>query len=483
MIRILKGSWKSLVEEREIEFDTENPIRLPIISSICIWPVLMVYLVVLGSMLSDYLPSPYFPMWMALAGLLTFVAMQSNGRKLRVLVVVSIVAFIVRLLVVLTYQIEPVSDFKSTYDVACRLAAAPVSDWAAVTHGTMYYDNWVFYMPFIVFEAVVVKVFGPSILSLQVVFAASTALTCFFTGLVAQKIGGYKAGIGAALLLAFNPTVILFTPVLSSQHVATLLFVVGVYFVINRPIRVAVLNDVAGLFFFALSHLFRPEMYVVLIALVCLYIVRAIGCWRENGKSKKFIVRRFVVSLGMLLVFFAVTVGTMTVLSATRLIKQSDIDHTGYKIAVGLNKESGGRYNKEDMLLTAQSDYDYWPLIGQRLSNKLELIRLISEKTVYQWAYYNYHWSYGAKDPLLTTFVPPAVNGYMFVVFVMGAVTLLLVYRRTKSGELFMVIVCLGYFLVFAVIEVQTRYNYILIPIFTILAAQLVPRLSRLWGR
>ena len=61
----------------------------------------------------------------------------------------------------------------------------------------------------------------------------------------------------------------------------------------------------------------------------------------------------------------------------------------------------------------------------------------------------------------------------MFLILLLACVAILSLVRKFRMEEMFLLIVVLGYFITFSIIEVQDRYNYLLIAVFTIFAAKI----------
>ncbi len=385
--------------------------------------------------------------------------------------IVFAVALILRLAMIWGYPITPVSDFQETFALANQLTQS--SDWGTVIASASggFDTDWAMHVPFILLETLCLKLSGENVLGIQILFGILEAGSCLLCFKIAQRWYGTVPGIWAGLVSAINPILLCYSPVLTNQHAATFFFLLGIWFFLARPISSPWWN--AGLtgLSFALSHLIRPEMQVVLIAVICYlgYQLFFFLLGRKKGKSFKMILTGIVI-LGV----FFIAIGLCDVaLQKTGLTKQSIFNgNLTYKIAVGLNQDSKGYWNQEDWEI-----YHDQPELEQRIRERISqpgMVEFMVKKVISQYGTYHYDWAVcDGASPEFRNIFSKTVQSFMFLILLLACVAILSLVRKFRMEEMFLLIVVLGYFITFSIIEVQDRYNYLLIAVFTIFAAKI----------
>lgn len=382
-------------------------------------------------------------------------------------------ALTLRLLFLLLWPIAPTDDFALSYQLAAKIAAGNAQTIHAAVYDSnnLYATTWSVHMPFVLTEAGLLRLSGGGILTLQLCFSVCSAVTCLLTERITGALVGTRTGWCAGMMMALNPTVLYFTSVLSNQHAALMFCLLAVWFFLARPLRHHWGNALAAGAALTVSNLLRPEMLVVLIAFVC-YSGYCALCQETLRQKGKMLLHRTGELAIIAALFFGSTSAVSALLLHTNLIRKPMTQpHTAYKLAVGLNTDSTGKWNAAD----AEIEHDeaaLWQQVQQRLSHPRTLSWLAAEKTKYQFGVYDYCWS-GREDatPKQCAMRSGLCQSWMFVVlllFTFGTVSMAFMKR---APLLPLLVIVLGYFLVFALIEVQDRYNYLLLPFFSSVAA------------
>lgn len=394
------------------------------------------------------------------------------------------IALLLRGAVLIWYPIAPASDFKLQLDLAMEFSYASPFDWPQMMaeSNNMFYENWCVHAPFLLLEMVILKLCGHNPVGLQLIFSICSAASCVVTYHIAQQLFGRRAGIAAGLLMAIQPTLLFFMPVLSNQHAATLFFLLAVYMTVARPIgksntsrltpwQSTVISALLTGLFSGLSQLVRPEMAVFHLVLLSYWLIYL----PISAKATHFriwpAIWQGIIHLLIYLCAFYILVGSVNaILQKTQFINGSILEgNLKYKIMVGLNPEAGGLWNVADSQVSDPEEMER--LICERLSNPLQTISLMVKKLGIQFGTYNYSWAIGDQRGWLTDkFFPGMTQSFMFVILAMTALSTMLLLRESSPPQTLLFIVLCGFFAAFAIIEIQDRYNYLLIPIFIILA-------------
>ena len=412
---------------------------------------------------------PYYMLAVIGVALLFWLARYVESHPAAGAIVVFVTALLARLLFLVVWPIEPVDDFALSYHLAEKLASGDAQTIHAAIQDpyNLYATTWSVHMPFVLTEAGLLRLFGGGVRTLQICFAVCSACTCLLTERVTGALTNTRTGWIAGMMMAVNPTALYFAPVLSNQHAALTFCLLAVWFFYARPLRHDWSNALAAGAALAVSNLLRPEMLVVLVAFVCYAVYRAF-CRKGLRQKGKALARSAVEIAIVAALLLGSTSVVSAVLSHAGLIREPMTQsHTYYKLAVGLNVQSIGKWNAED----AEIENDEEALearVRERLSQPVTVLRLMVQKTKYQFGFWDYSWS-GREDaaPRWQDARHGICQSWMFLVFLLVIVSAVAMVYLKRAPLLPFLVIVLGYFMVFALIEVQDRYNYLLLPFLT----------------
>ena len=387
---------------------------------------------------------------------------------------IFIIAFLLRLIILNSWPIEPTSDFKSMYEVALKLSGSEFLERESMVGESLkyYYKLWPDHIPFILIEATILRLFGEGYYPIQVFFNIFSAFSCVLTAMIAKNLYGRRAGITAGLIMSLLPIGLMYSSVLSNQHIATTFFLLSVYILIANPLKQRLTNIAIASIFAAISQIIRSEMTAYIVAGTVYFIYRNI----MSVKYKKKLPDATRKTAGYCVMFIGVYI---TICFATSLIMTESgiavekITNTNYKykVAVGLNAESDGLWNEEDGALI-KNNKALDKLIAERSQDKGKVVVLALKKIMYQYGTYNYPWCIENKTgEFAQKWYTPATNGVMFVILLLVLLKGLMALYSKSRRELLLMLIVVSYFVAFMLIEVQNRYNYMLIPIFIIFAS------------
>lgn len=395
------------------------------------------------------------------------------------LISIFVTAFILRSVFIRIWPITPLSDCKTAYEFSLLLSETPIKEWHEIFAANLYYyEVWPMHIPFVIFQTVCLKVLGGNIWSIQIVNAFFSAVTCVFVALCAEGLTKNKrVGIIAGSLMCFNVTTLFMSGFMVNQQVSTCFFVIFLYFIVKKPCRRDCINYVWAGILLAVGHLMRPEMYIVVLAVICMFIYELVGisvCGIEKLKLYFGVtVKRL---LSFIITFFVILNVTNTVLIGLRWTNNSIIgSKLTYKLMIGLNQETEGRFLDSDYPLAA-NDTAVKEILAERLSSPADTAELMIKKLCFQFSSYNYWWLQADKGGEIRQFVinnifEPSTQSYMFFIMMFALFASLKVYKRATGEHAVLYIIFMGYICAFALMEVQQRYAYINVPIFTILGS------------
>lgn len=369
------------------------------------------------------------------------------------------VSFVIRIISCIYWKIEPVSDFDTTYRLSSEIAQIPFSSW--INHisqmNTEYTTRWSAHFPFVMYQAFIMKILGIGIFKIQLVNCIASSLTGVFIAFCAKEISSNKNASFLCFLWCINPTSIFFMPVLSNQHIATMFFTLFLWLFLKskNKIQYIILSSIS----LALSQLMRPEMYVILIA-VAIYFIYC------SFNEKKFL-KNLINALIFIFIFFIILFCVNEILIQTNMVHNSIMNgNLKYKLTIGLNQNTGGIWSQADGALI-----DFPEKLNQVFSERITdigSISLILKKITVQFGQYFYGWSLNDEHKFISYGIYiPLAQSFMTIIIILFALFRL----RSLSNNKALVpiyIMLAGFIAVFGLIEIQDRYNYIILPMLII---------------
>lgn len=371
----------------------------------------------------------------------------------------------IRLVWVFLIPTLPVSDFQDMYAGALEAASGNV----AFGHNE-YFTRWVYQLGFTMYEALVIKLFGPQLIALKlfnVLFQAGTALLVFRSAALAfNETSGRIAG----LLYAVYVPHIMMCSVLTNQHISTFFFTLAFYLLLRRRFTGAYVWLAVGLCL-GIGHLMRPlgSFFVVgFVAYVVLF--RLVPAIREREWAA-LIVR----TAGVLAVFWIVQHGASVALTQSGIAAHPLGNHEPYwKFMVGLNPETNGVWSYEDDMYALrypageERNRAELALLKERLKDGNEVTALFVRKAKAMWGDEDSAplWSlYGVDGeglkPLLTRI--ERIEYVLMALFGLIAMTVIAFRGGSAEASLYLLLL-LGYAALHIVIEIQTRYRFDIFP-------------------
>ena len=401
-------------------------------------------------------------------------------------VLLSLATLIPRLLWLLSVNTSPTSDFKFYQRVAEQLSQGTLGESTYIA----LYPHVVGY-PFIL--SLIYRVFGNDILFAQILnLAAALGIVLGIYWLSAQ-IMHQRFALLAGLLVALWPSMIFFTPIVSTEGIFTLL-IVGcsvLLFLIKDIQKIPLGIGLFGLLGMAVGvvNAVRPFglLFMAAASLYYLLFVKPAG----SG------LRPWLVKL----VFFASLILGYLLMTNLAHWKLEQTLHTdvgksflGYSLLVGANYESSGMWNQADadtqleiyQVGKTPPDEVNRVLLGravQRIrSNPLQFLYLQFRKNKILWQddTFGIYWNRwfqdekapGVLDSAIFNALEPVSNYYYFVLLALGLLgSLAGLIHREQSYLLFVALLMSGTIGIFIFTEVQPRYHYNALPLIAIIAS------------
>lgn len=386
---------------------------------------------------------------------------------------------------VLWAVIEPEMDYKTFWDSAQALVTQDV------LQGGRYIALFPHIFGYAWFLSLLIRLFGALPLLAPVVNALLSVCSGLLLFSLVHRRYGFEAGSGALVIWTLCPSQTIYNMFVLSEPLYTTLLL-GVLVLIARfedrwqgwkPARKVAAGIGAGLLLAAVNFT-RPVGAIVLIALVLwLGLIRLDG-WRDPAFR-----RSWLLFCAALAVVYAVAGGLGRQYIAARL-GEDPSSTTGYNILVGLNSESGGRWNWTDSDALTQANTsdrsaqevqeEMLALAKDRLlSGQVDLLSLLPQKLT----------TFLGSDDACVGYAVSVLRhqkalSFLCNAFWYGAIglTLAALLHALRTGERssiqLCILYCIGLTMAQMLVEVAGRYHYSLWIVLAVLAArgaQLLP--------
>lgn len=253
--------------------------------------------------------------------------------------ILAVVSTAVHLIAIFVVQPEPVSDFARMYEAAVQASNGDFS-----FQNTTYFFNWAYQTGFVLWEALLIKLFH-SMMSLKIANALLlTGINCLIY-LLARRFVDERAAQAASLLYLVTVFPSLLGCLLTNQHVSAFFLLLGVYVLTGGGKRsFSFPRAVAAGALLALGNILRPEGIVIIAALcgTALFVV----IMRRSLRGSK---RMLCGVAAAIVVYAACGAAASWAVSATGVNTYGLTNNwQSWKFLVGFNSDTGGWFSEAD---------------------------------------------------------------------------------------------------------------------------------------
>lgn len=386
---------------------------------------------------------------------------------------VFILAFFLKAMIAVAYNAPPVSDFANFYNSALKAARGDFS-----FSSSFYYKFWSYQTGIVLYYALLIKIFGSSIITLKIVNCVFIAGTNVLVYLISRLLLKEKFSRFISVFYLIYPSSGVLASVLTNQHISNFLIICGMYVFIRGRGASAPVNTAAAALL-ALGNAMRPQAVVVILSLAGAVMLEVL----LRITDKKPVGHLIISVIGFLAAYMIIMHGL------SLAVKIFNINENGlknsfplYKFAMGLNDRSTGRYSWEyaDKLLTVRDpeirNERALEIIKEELSHPVKFAGLVLRKQYVMWADmddsifwgFNYLSDSGidilgrnVSYKLFSKIIQGEEKAFYIVVLILAFVGIVSEYNSKRTELAFSAIqfVLLFNFAIYSLIEVQTRYR------------------------
>lgn len=346
---------------------------------------------------------------------------------------------------------------------------------------------------FPLFQSFYYKIFGDSHLvgiSFNILCTVLTVVVIYY---LVSEISNRSSGRMAAILFALWPNQIMFSSLIASEPLFTLLFVLS-FLMFYKAIKYMnnfkmVIYGVALGFVLALSQVVRPISSTFIPTLILFLFLYNKG----YKKTKDYLVRSGILVVTVFVVF-SISIGGINSAFADKTLVPLGSVKSGMSLFAGTTIESNGMWSPKVTEILESTGYDYEASHKEGMRKGIENIKsnpkgfldLTVSKFATQWAMddFGLYWSMVNTNPEtdFSLWIKESwdnrevlyiiAQSYYLAVMLWGLIysVYLLFKRSLRCNEGTAIIMIIGFTLLHSFTEIQSRYHYSLMPFFIMMA-------------
>ena len=375
-------------------------------------------------------------------------------------------AVALRVVFIAFWPIWPAGNELEEWNLALELSRTALPGWRELVEATGFSGARAGALPHIVIQGLWMKLAGSSLAACQGASAVLGGFSCLLTALLGEKLfSSRRVGVLAGALLAFCPTALFASALLTWQHLYTPLLLVGLWLLIGQPFEKKLWNFLLTGAAFGLAQLIRPELPIPLIA-AALW-----GLWlfiRSKGRAAK----QWLPACGALLgAFFAVWLclgGMMCAASGANVLNGA----LPYRIAMGLDQSTGGHltdWDEETAQAGMAAAKENWPGFRAAAGQMVRKVRF--QLGSYDYPAFRADTGGSLRSAVIANALHPTLQTYALALLVLSLWGTLAAWRRQTPARALLHVLLLGYACAAMLFEADPTYNFCLLPLLAMLAA------------
>lgn len=362
-------------------------------------------------------------------------------------------AFILRLIIVLTIKTPPISDFKVLLEASQDLMKNNYS-----FSQTSYFQCWTYQIGFVFIQSLFLRVCN-SVIFLKIINCLISAGIVTLIYLISKEFVDKASSKAAAIIYMIMPFTLTYVTVLTNQHLSSLLIYLGLYILISKKVPFKELTKYLLVsILLTIANIIRPESIIPLFSII-LYLIITIK--KENIKEN---IKKIFVLVGTYFLIGALISSLFSISGyAPGGLKNGD---PHWKFVLGLNHESKGTYNNEDLKFSGNAEKSIEVIKDRLFTSPSKLYKLFLNKIKIFWLQSTLYWSFfHVENPTLCNIVThlTALNNSILKISYILMLYGIFKYIKKKNYNEKIIILVNQVFVTFGVyllIEIQPRYAY-----------------------
>lgn len=402
----------------------------------------------------------------------------SGIEKRKLLLIIILLAFILRLVWILLIPTQPVSDFGLMFKGGRNVVLGDFSQFK----GSGYFARFTHDTVTVLYFSLFYRITDNPLFLIKFFNVLFSTFSVYAIYLLLKEAFSEKSGLLGAFLLSIFPPFIMYTSQTMSENMAMPFFVLSVYLFLKAfgHKKGSLLFLLCGAVL-SIANMFRMVGMIFLIA----YVMYAIfyNSFLGSIKSCAIIIIGFVVPLYL-------TSSVLQYAGITQNHLWSPGEPSITSVLKGTNFKSNGAWNTDDAHVPDICGYDAGKIsemakqiIKQRFQNAAfgQIVRFYEKKFTYQWYESDFDARFWTIDRIKDGISNQSKDNLnvglnflcsIYYLFLLGAGMLSIVLRKKYRNEktFFFYILFIGFVLLYFITEVQARYSFIITWAFIVFA-------------
>ncbi len=406
----------------------------------------------------------FFNIYALILGLiLIFILYICNKNIPKFALILFILMFLIRLGIILIVKTPVVSDFQIILNATLNLLKHH-----NIMNSEIYFWRYGYQTGQVLYQFGLLKIFN-SITFLKIVNCLFSSLNCVLIYLIAKEFVSQKSAQKASILYGFLAFPMFYNTVLSNQIPGSTFFYLGIYILLKN--KNSLINYVLAAICLFLGNFLRNEGIVFICAIIGLYIFYII--------SKKADKKLHIGMILLVLSYFLLNIGVSSVIKFSHINNEGlSNNYVEYKFLLGSNYSTCGGYTNADGIYMKSKETAQKEIVNRikklGIRGSVELIGCKSKKT---WSGGDLYWTFLNVDTknhnilglnLTTEDLQIILNSFNKLIYYIAFLLMIYgLFKTVKKKEydirilLFINILAIN-FIVYSLIEVQSRYIYLL---------------------
>ncbi|GKX28580.1 membrane protein [Vallitalea longa] len=247
--------------------------------------------------------------------------------------IIFLFSLVTKIAMIIIVDTPPISDFSVMFDAGKMFA---VNDYSFKDF--QYFSSFPYQTIFAVYQGLIIKIFGANVFVLKAINCLFIAATNYLVYRIGKSVFNEYVGRIASAFHALYIPLFFMAPVLTNQHIATLFFYIGLYFIVKE--KGSYSKWIIGGIFIAVGNTMRPIGIVFIAAIFIRNLLSS-----NKAVFAKHMKQFVIFLLSYLIVFY----GISGISIATGVTYNGLKNNNPYwKFVTGLNEQTSGRFSSED---------------------------------------------------------------------------------------------------------------------------------------
>lgn len=399
-----------------------------------------------------------------------FKYLQNKSEKQIIFIVITI-STITYIILILSYNTIPVSDYKAIWQAACEMASNTFVGGLDKSN-YMYFYNW--QIGIAAFESLIIRIFGENFFIFKILNIILLNVTSFLIYYIIKNKVNKRVACLSYILTAFFLAYLLTVSQFSNSHLALVLILISFILIEKNKYKLSVFAGIA----LGFTNVIRAIAIVAILAIICYEVYLSI----KNREVIKPIINTLCV-----LLFYSITINIFNnvfikVGYADGPISIAKMPY--FKYVKGLGGDQDVYYKLESV----NFDYDKFNELQKidlenLIKQPVQTSIFVTNKMIRFMGIFDYklEHTFNHNQDILYSYPVKALymmSWFQYIIYIVFAIIGYKKWRKEKDIDVYQIFFC-GYILAHVFVEAFSSYRYEAYPFIIIMASYGISELIR----